>query len=74
MNGLSYKEDFNEARRLSITGFPSLLLRLNDEHLIVTRGYLAWEALEPALTGWMRTQFGSEAESLILAGSSPPMR
>ena len=65
-------KDFEEARRLSINGFPGLLLRLGDEHLIVTRGYLPWETLEPALTGWMRETFGSEADDLIVADSTAP--
>ena len=58
-------QDFEMARRLSVTGFPSLLLRLGEEHLVVTRGYLGWETLEPALTGWMREQFGAEADTLL---------
>lgn len=59
--------DFESARRLSVSGFPSLLLRLDEEHLVVTRGYMPWAALEPALTGWMRDQFGDDAEALITA-------
>ncbi len=57
--------DFDTAKRLSITGFPSLLLRLDEEHLIVTRGYLAWDSLEPALTGWINDQFGAAAAAVV---------
>lgn len=64
--------DFAEARRLSVTGFPSLLLRLDDEYMIVTRGYLPWETLEPALTGWLRDQFGGSAEDLIARNTAAP--
>ena len=63
-------EDFELARRLSITGFPSLLLRLDEEHVIVTRGYLAWASLEPALTGWLRDQFGPDAKKYIAGNSA----
>ena len=65
-------QDFAEARRLSAHGFPTLLLRVEDEYLIVTRGYLPWEALEPALTRWLRDRFGSDAQGLIVAGSEAP--
>jgi putative protein-disulfide isomerase len=57
--------DFELARRLSVTGFPSLLLRMDDDYLVVTRGYLPWETLEPALTGWLREQFATGADAMI---------
>jgi putative protein-disulfide isomerase len=57
--------DFAEARRLSATGFPTLLLRLDDEYLIVTRGYLPWETLEPAMTAWLRDRFGADTRHLL---------
>ena len=66
--------DFDTARRLSITGFPSLLLQIDAEHLIVTRGYLQWPALEPALTGWLRERFGDDAGALIAPGSVAAIR
>jgi putative protein-disulfide isomerase len=69
MKALAWK-DFETARRMSISGFPSLLLRIDDQHLIVTRGYLGWDSLEPALTGWLREQYGDDADTLILAGST----
>ena len=52
--------DFSEARRLGVAGFPTLLIRLGAEHLVITRGYLSWEQLEPALSGWVRQRFGPE--------------
>lgn len=59
-------QDFAEARRLSATGFPTLLLRLDEEYLIVTRGYLPWETLEPALTAWLRDRFGGDSTQLLI--------
>jgi putative protein-disulfide isomerase len=50
-----------EARRLGARGFPTLLLRLDDEYLIVARGYLPWDHLEPALSGWLRDRYGPVA-------------
>lgn len=64
--------DFALARRLTATGFPTLLLRVGEDYLLVTRGYLPWESLEPALTGWLREQFGDHAERLIASESTAP--
>jgi putative protein-disulfide isomerase len=49
--------DFSEARRLGVSGFPALLLRLDDEYLVVARGYMPWEQLEPALSTWLRGRY-----------------
>ena len=65
-------EGFEMARRLSVTGFPTLLLAVDEEYLVVTRGYLPGEALEPALTGWIRDRYGDEAEALIRADTATP--
>ena len=51
--------DFSEARRLGVSGFPALLLRLDDEYLVVARGYLPWDRLEPALSNWLRDRYGT---------------
>ena len=64
-------DDFSRARRLSASGFPTLLLRVDDGHAVVTRGYLPWSTLEPALTKWFRDQWGADAEQLLKAGSAP---
>lgn len=69
MKALAWK-DFERARRMSINGFPSLLLRVDDQHLSVTRGYLPWASLEPALTGWFNEQYGNDAADLLVAGST----
>ena len=53
--------DFAEARQFGVAGFPSLLLRLGDEHAVVTRGYQPWEQLEPVLSGWLRDRYGTDA-------------
>ena len=61
--------DFAEARRLGANGFPTLLLRDGETHYVVTRGYLGFDVLEPALTTWIRDQFGDGAETLIREGN-----
>ncbi len=63
-------KDFDTARRLSVSGFPTLLLEMDHQFLIVSRGYLAWDVLEPALTSWLGDQFGEDAASLIKQGSA----
>ena len=65
-------DDVDAARRLTIAGFPSLLLRLDTEHLIVTRGYLPWPSLEPSMTEWLYDRFDDEADSLLAAGGVTP--
>jgi hypothetical protein len=39
-------------------GFPTLLFRDGEELGIVTRGYVPWEHLEPALTRWLEDRYG----------------
>ena len=58
-------QDFAEARKLGVAGFPSLLLRLDDDYLVVARGYLSWEQLEPALSGWLRDRYAESAAGLF---------
>jgi putative protein-disulfide isomerase len=57
--------DFSHARRLGVAGFPALLLRTSEGYVIVTRGYLPFEVLEPALTGWLAERHPAEIESLV---------
>jgi putative protein-disulfide isomerase len=52
------REDFREAQRYGATGFPTLLFRDGDELGIVTRGYVPWVQLEPALTRWLEDRYG----------------
>jgi putative protein-disulfide isomerase len=52
--------DFAAAQRLGVTGFPTLLLRLGDQMVVVTRGYRPFEEIEPPLTAWIAAR---EAES-----------
>ena len=49
-------EDFAEARSLSATGFPTLLLRRSAGYVVVTRGYIPWEPLRDALDQWMQDE------------------
>jgi putative protein-disulfide isomerase len=52
------REDFGEAQRYGAAGFPTLLFRDGEELGIVTRGYVPWEQLEPALTRWLEDRYG----------------
>lgn len=45
--------------------FPTLLLRDRDEHGIITRGFVSWEELEPALTSWFERNYGDTSAGLI---------
>lgn len=45
--------DFAEARRFGVSGFPTLLVRVDEQHAVVSRGYAAFEDLEPPLTAWL---------------------
>jgi putative protein-disulfide isomerase len=57
--------DFSEARRLSASGFPTLLVRTGDELAIVSRGYAPYEGLEPALTAWLDERSDITARGLV---------
>ncbi len=64
-------EDFGFARRLGITGFPTLLLREEGRHHVVTHGYQPFDRLEPALTAWLETRFGPAVEGLVCEIGEP---
>lgn len=57
--------DFTEARRYGVTGFPTLLLRVDDRLAIVTQGYLPWQHMEPAVSAWLRAEVGDEASGTL---------
>lgn len=59
------RQDFAEAQRYGATGFPTLLLRDGDDLGIVTRGFVPWEQLEPALTDWLEETYGEVTDSLV---------
>ncbi len=63
--------DFQFARRLGVTGFPTLLLRESERYHVVTHGYQPYERLEPALTAWLETRFGEAAEGLVCQIGEP---
>jgi len=50
-------EDFEEARSLQATGFPTLLLRTGTDLATVTRGYRSFDDIEPHLTGYLADRF-----------------
>ena len=51
-------EDFEESRAMGISGFPALLIRVEGEPAIVTRGYAAYDQLEEPLVGFLRDRLG----------------
>ena len=45
--------DFNTARRLGVTGFPTLVAQDDKRAAYVTMGYQPWQDLAPVLRGWL---------------------
>ena len=54
---LSAWEDFEEARSLQATGFPTLLLRTGTDMATITRGYRSFDDIEPHLTGYLTDRY-----------------
>jgi len=52
-------EDFEEARSLQATGFPTLLLRTGTDMATVTRGYRSFDDIEPYLTEYLADRYES---------------
>lgn len=52
------RQDVVEAHRYGATGFPTVLFRDGDQVAIVTRGFVAWDQLEPGLTRWLEQRYG----------------
>ena len=52
--------DFAQARRFGIAGFPTLLLREDAAHHVVTYGYAPIDRIEEPLNVWLKTRFGAE--------------
>ncbi|HZD05363.1 MAG TPA: hypothetical protein VE173_10605, partial [Longimicrobiales bacterium] len=52
-------------QRYGVTGFPTVLFRDGDELAIVTRGFVPWDQLEPALTHWLDERYGDLTEGLF---------
>jgi len=57
--------DFREARSMGVAGFPTLLVRDDDQFGIVTRGYLPADRLLPALSDWLIGRFTENSEALF---------
>ncbi|MFP3883208.1 MAG: DsbA family protein [Actinomycetota bacterium] len=53
------QQDFAEAQRYGVAGFPTLLFRDGGELAVVTRGFVPWDQLEPALTSWLEERYGT---------------
>lgn len=59
------RQDFAEAQRYGATGFPTVLFRDGDDLGIVTRGFVPWDQLEPALTTWLEQRYGDLTAGLV---------
>lgn len=59
------REDFAEARRYGVAGFPTLLFRDGEELGVVVRGFTPWEQLETALTPWLEERYGDLSAGLV---------
>lgn len=59
------QQDFVEAQRYGATGFPTVLFRDGDDLGVVTRGYVPWAQLEPALTEWLQDRYGPVTAGLV---------
>ena len=66
------RQDLREAQRYGATGFPTLLLRDGEELGIVTRGYVPWEHLEPALTRCLEDRYGDLTAGLACDPATGP--
>lgn len=57
--------DFEEARSLGASGFPTLVVRDGAEYGIVTRGYVDADRLLPALSDWLLDKYAEAGEDLF---------
>lgn len=58
-------QDFAEARRLGVTGFPALLLDEGDRIVAASPGYVPAETLIPAIRAWILEQHTDLAPGLV---------
>ena len=47
------EEDFDAARMLGVTGFPTLLLKINQKHRVITRGYNTYQNMVQKVQHWL---------------------
>lgn len=59
------RQDFAEAQGYGVAGFPTVLFRDGDELGVVTRGFVGWSQLEPALTRWLEARYGDLSTGLV---------
>lgn len=52
-------DDFEQARVLRASGFPTLLLRTGTDLATVTRGYMPFDAIEPHLTAYLEQRYSA---------------
>jgi putative protein-disulfide isomerase len=66
------RRDFAEAQHYGVSGFPTLLFRDGDELGIVTRGFVPWTQLEPALRTWLASRYGALTPGLACDPADGP--
>ena len=57
--------DFEEARSLGASGFPTLLIFDGERYGIVTRGFVPADNLLPALSDWLLNRYSDDATGLF---------
>lgn len=57
--------DFDEARRLGVSGFPTLLLDEGDQMVVAAPGFVDGDMLIPAITEWLATKHADVAPGLM---------
>ena len=62
-------EDFSAARRLGVSGFPTLLVRDGEQWSIVCRGFAPFENIEPAIRGWLAERRGGSQSDEMAEGA-----
>ncbi len=64
-------EEFRTVHGWGITGFPTLLLREDDQLMPVTRGWIAYDHLERQLSRWIEKRFPEQVDGLICEVGGP---
>ncbi len=47
------RKDFQTSRRMGVSGFPTVILREDDRHALLTAGYKPFESLRPVIEAWL---------------------
>lgn len=57
--------DFDEARHLGVSGFPTLLLDEGEQMVVAAPGYVDGDRLIPAISDWLETKHADVAPGLM---------